>query len=328
MRYIDFADFVASASTRRHEFHQAYFAMYSSVFGGIVTDPVLMLIPADDHLVHRGDGVFETLKCVSGRIYNMQAHMERLVRSAAAVDLSLPEEPDGIARTAGETVRAGGRRECGIRVLVSRGPGSFGVNPRDCPASQLYVVAYRLGRPFMESHPQGARVRITDVPLKPPRLACAKVCNYVPNALMKKEAADAGADFAIAFDERGCLAEGAAENVGIVTRKGALLFPRPDRVLAGTTMLRVMDLASGLVRDGRLSDVAFADISREMLMQAAEVLIVGTSPDVTAVREIDGAGVGAGRPGPVYAMLSRELCTDMQTNDAVLTAVFDDGPPG
>jgi branched-chain amino acid aminotransferase len=296
--------------------------MYSSVYGGIVTDPALMMVPVDDHMVHRGDAVFETIKCVGGSLYALRAHLDRLEHSAGVVGQKLPGGVDEIARIVIETVRTGGRRDCLVRLIVSRGPGSFGVNPYDCPAAQVYVVVYRLSPPFMDTHPGGARVRTSAVPAKPGMFAGIKNCNYLPNVLMKKEAVDAGVDFVVGFTEGGLLTEGPTENAGIVTRDGALQFPRLGTILAGTTMLRVMELARHLVGAGELRRTELTDITRADVRQAAEFLIVGTTPNVAAACEFDGQPVGTGRPGPVCAKLGVLLQDDMRNNRGMLTPVF------
>jgi len=322
MRHIGMADLPAWFESLRKPHHAAYYAMYSSVYGGVVTDPVLMMVPVDDHMVHRGDAVFETLKCVDGALYNAGAHLQRLERSAAMVGQAMPASLEEISRLVVETVRQGGRRDCLVRLMISRGPGSFGVNPYDCPAPQIYCAAYRLDPPFMEKHPEGARVRRSAIPAKPGFFAEIKNCNYLPNVLMKKEAVDAGVDYVVGFTGRGLLTEGAAENAGIITRERELLFPKLDGILAGTTMLRVMELAAKLIESGDLRRTGFADITREDVLRAAEFLIVGTTPNVTAVREFDGMAVGAGRPGPAGQMLGALLQEDIRENRQLRTPVF------
>lgn len=294
----------------RQAFHRHYLAMYSSIIGGIVTDPLLMTVPLDDHLVHRGDGVFEMLKGVDGGLYNLDAHLRRLEASAAAIGIALPQAPPRLRQTVLETVRAAGVRDCAVRVYVSRGPGSFGVNPYDCPASQLYVVAGTLSPSFMTLHPQGATVNVSSVPLKPAFFATMKNCNYLPNVLMKKEAVDAGVDFVAGFDAAGRLTEGATENFGLVTAGRALICPRLDNVLCGTTMARVLELAQALVTDGTLSRVAYGDLTLADMHQAREILIFGTTTDVTRVRAFDGRMLP--EACPVFTALSRLLLEDIR----------------
>ena len=296
--------------------------MYAGDLEGIVTDPRLMLVPVDDHLVHRGDGIFETAKCVGGNIYNLAAHLDRLEHSAASIHLAPPMDRATLTDIIVQTVRAGGRRDCLIRVLLSRGPGSLGINPFDCPRAGLYVIAYAGHPPFLQAHPAGARIITSRVPVKPPFLAIIKTVNYLPNALMKREAAQAGVDFAVNFDEAGHLAEGATENIGLITPEGLLRLPKSDRILAGTTMNRVADLAAALVRRGVLAGVERADITRAEGYAAREVLIFGTTPDVAPVVEWDGRKIGAGGPGPVALALNALLERDIRENTAHQTPVW------
>ncbi|MEI6970500.1 MAG: aminotransferase class IV [bacterium] len=322
MRHIDKSSFLDVLESTRRPFHKNYYAMYSSHLGGITTDPVLMLVPVDDHVVHRGDGVFETFKCVNGSIYNLKAHLDRMAKAITSLAYQVPFSQEEMTGIVIETIRAGGHRDSLVRILVSRGPGGFGVNPYECPVSELYVTASRLPPPFMEAHPAGARVVISAVPIKPAFFAEIKACNYLPNVLMKKEAIDAGMDFAAGFDEKGYLAEGATENFGIVTQDRRLLFPKLEHILRGTTMLRVAELAEAMVADGSLQGVGFEAIPRQAVMDASEILIVGTTPDVTAVIEFGGKVVGNSKPGPVQQSLARLLAGDIAGNTAILTPVF------
>lgn len=321
--HLDWASLAASSERLAQPFHDKYYAMYSSVYGGIVTDPSLMLVPADDHVVHRGDGIFETLKCVDGSLYNLPAHLERLSVSADAVDLSLPCSEAELTELMRQTVRAGGRRDAQVRVLLSRGPGSLSVNPYDCPSPQLYIIAAALKPPFMEQHPEGARVKVSTIPVKPSFFATVKSCNYLPNVLMKKEAIDAGVDFVVSLDERGHLAESATENVAMVPTDGMLVVPRDEHILPGTTMKRALELAQSLIDKGMLTGIEERHITREDMLDAAEMLVIGTTPNVTAVAEFEGRRSMAGTSGPVFRALSALLADDILHNPAMRTPVFD-----
>jgi branched-chain amino acid aminotransferase len=302
-------------------YHDSYLAMYSSIYSGIVTDPVLMMVPIDDHMVHRGDGIFETFKCVDGAIYNFEEHLKRLQRSAANLDFRLPINMEQLRRTVIETTRAGGEHNSYIRLFISRGPGSFGVNPYDCPAAQLYVVITRAPQPFMTAHPKGASLGTSSIPVKHPFFAGVKNCNYLNNVLMKKEAVKAKVDFVVAFDETGRLGEGATENIGVVTSDSVLIFPSLDGILMGTTMMRIMELARNAVEDGILKKVCFGDIHMTDIENASEILIAGTTTNVTKVYSFDGSPVGSG-PSPVYEYLSRLLLEDIHHNPKIRTNVF------
>ena len=319
MKIIDSSNYLAVLEAGRKDWQKSYFAMYSSVLGGVVLDPVLMQVPIDDHLVHRGDGVFDTFKCVGHAAYNLEAHLRRLIRSASAIGLSWPLGIDDIRHLTLETLSQADQNTCYGRMMIARGPGSFGVSPYDSPEPTLYVVVYAMDVPFMDKHPEGARVRRSQVPVKPARLATVKNCNYLQNVMMKREALDLGVDFVVGFDDNGHLAEGATENCGIVTKSGNLLFPRMETVLDGTTMLRVMQLAESLVTVGDLASIAFHDITEEDVHQAAEMLILGTTQNVVSVREFNGSPVGSGRPGPVGQSLNAMLVRDIVTNGELRT---------
>ncbi len=299
-----------------------YFSMYSSIVGGIVTDPALMAIPVDDHLVHRGDGVFETLKCVEGGIYNLRAHLERLTHSAEGIRLAAPFSMKESENIIVQTVRAGGRQDVQIRVLLSRGPGSLGVNPNDCPEPQLYVITAPLVRPFMETRPNGARIGLSRIPPKPPPFAALKTCNYLPNALMAGEGSERGLDFMIGLDADAHVLEGPTENLAVVTDDGWFVTPDAPHVLPGTTLDRVMALAGPLVASGMLKGIRKERLPRSVLAHAREIFILGTSHDVVAVTEVEDERVGTGAPGPVFAQLSSLLRADIRTNKERRTEIF------
>lgn len=319
MKTIDLSNYLQVLDNLRKPWHKTYYALYSSVLGGVVLDPLLMQVPIDDHLVHRGDGVFDTFKCVGRGAYNLDGHLRRLMRSASAIGLAWPGGVEDIRALTLETLAAAGRDTCAGRVMIARGPGSFGVSPYDSPVPALYIVVYEAGKPFMATHPEGARVRRSRVPVKPARFATVKTCNYLPNVMMKREAVDWGVDFVVGFDSDGFMAEGATENFGIVSQAGELLFPRVEGVLDGTTMLRVMQLAERLVGSGGLTKIAFCDIAEADVRKAAELLVLGTPIHVVSACSFEGAPVGGGVPGPVGRALDSMLAFDIASNDALRT---------
>lgn len=284
-----------------------FFAFYSSLWGGVTTDPALMLVPLEDHLVHRGDGVFDSAKCIGGKVFNFDAHLARLFRCAEAVGLRPPWTPEEIRQLSREVIEAGGHPDCSLRLILSRGPGGMGAAPADSPAPALYIATYAIGEPFMASHPEGGRLVRSEITAKQPRFATVKSCNYIQNALMKAELAVRGADFICAFDARGFLAEGPVENDGIVTADGVLAFPKPDNILAGTTMNLCIEFGKALAAQGLVKGVERRDISEPDMFAAREIIATGTTIHVVSMREYEGRKIGDGRPGPVARELSRML---------------------
>ena len=300
-----------------------YLAMYSNWLGGIVTEPWLMSVPLDDHLVHRGDGVFEATKCLNGRIYLFERHLERLKRSATSIHLDLPLTRRELTALATAVVRAGGQRECMLRIFLSRGPGGFSTNPYECPQAGVYVVASRIHPPSEEIYALGANLGVSQVPAKSGFFAGVKSCNYLPNVLLKREAITHGWDFAICLDPDGYLAEGSTENMGLVDDGGTLLLPPPDNILEGTTAKRTVELAQGLVESGELAGVARRHLKVEELRTAAEVMLFGTTLDVLPVCRIDGKPVGDGQVGPVARKLRALILDDIANNPEMSTPVWE-----
>ena len=327
LRKLNLEDCERLAASFAKPYHQNYFAMYSSVLNGVVTHPFLMTVPMDDHMVHRGDGIFEVFKCVDGRIYNLKRHLERLERSARAIYLKLPVSLEELTRIVVETIRFTGQRDSLIRLFVSRGPGGFTTDPYECPASQLYVMVGRLNGYPDAFYSEGVRAKSSSVPIKKSYFANIKSCNYLPNVLMKKEAVDNQVEFTVSVDENGFLGEGSTENVGVVTRDGRLKLPKFSRILQGTTVIRAMELAGALVAAGTLQDVVFEDITLTEAYSSAEILLFGTTFDILPVVTFDRHTIGNGAPGPVFRGVRERLRWDIYKNPATQTPVFEDGPP-
>jgi branched-chain amino acid aminotransferase len=161
----------------------------------------------------------------------------------------------------------------------------------------------RLKPPSPEKYEKGVRVITAPFLAKDPVIATMKTCSYIQNVLVKKAALDAGADYAVCFGRDGLMTESSTENIAIVSRAGELLAPEWSLILSGSTLKRLMDLAGGLVREGRLAAVRHTGITRAMVREAAEALVCSTSTDVLRIVSWDGEPLGPGRPGPA----AREL---------------------
>lgn len=299
-----------------------YLAMYSSWYGGIVTDPALMTVPVDDHIVHRGDGVFEVFKCTDWNIYALDRHLDRMQSSMDAFFLEPPVSREQMIEIIRETIRAANRGTCLVRLFVSRGPGSFSASPYDTVGSQLYVVVLAREPADPETYRDGVKLVTSGIPVKFDYFANMKNCNYLPNVMMKKEAADLGSDFSVSVDENGFLAEGSTENIGIVSKGGELLVPRFSHILRGITVSRAMELAQGLT-GAELTGVRQTDITPEEASNAAEIIIFGTFFNILSAVEYDGHRVGDGRPGHIAKRLLELMREDETKNPEMLTPVMD-----
>ncbi|KAE9448878.1 hypothetical protein C3L33_19196, partial [Rhododendron williamsianum] len=187
---------------------EQYLAMYSSIYGGITVDPAAMVIPMDDHMVHRGHGVFDTAAIMDGHLYELDQHLDRIIS-----------------------------------------------------------------------------------------------VNYLPNVLSKMEAEENGGYAAIWLDEEGYVAEGPNMNVAFVNKDKELLMPHFDKILSGCTARRVLVLAEGLVKEGKLSGMRVGNVTVEEGKRADEMMLIGSGVLVRSVVQWDEQIIGDGKEGPVSQAL-------------------------
>lgn len=280
-----------------------FYAMYSSVLGAIVTEPALMVLPLDDHMAHRGHAVFDTATLVHGMLYQLDPHLDRLLRSAALARIDPPYAREQLRRIILDTVAAGGRRDGSVRYWLSAGPGGFGLGPGECVGSSFYVIVFEQEAYPERYYTEGMKVVTSTIPVKPPLFARTKSTNYLPNVLVVLEANERGADNGIFVDQRGMIAEASNMNVAFVTRDGVFRHPRFDAILSGITILRVLEFAERLVKSRELKDIRIGDISLAEAREAAEMMLIGSSIKVAPVVQWDGNAIGNGRPGLIAKKL-------------------------
>ncbi len=290
-----------------------FWAFYSSQLGGIVTDPALMVIPFDDHMVHRGHGVFDTAAIVDGKIYDLEAHLDRFARSARTSKLQLPWTRDEMRDIIVGTTAVSGKQDGSIRYWISSGPGSLGLTPAAQAEPGFFVMIFA-GLSYPESwYTEGLRVMTTTYPIKPPLYAVTKSTNYLPNVLMQMEAQELGLDNGIFVNEAGNVGECSNMNVAFVTEEGVFKHPRFDHILAGCTSLRILELAITLVTRNLIQGVQVCDIAVAEARAAREMMLLGSSVKVAPVVEWDRKPVGDGKPGAVAKALRELLEVDMRS---------------
>jgi 4-amino-4-deoxychorismate lyase len=290
---------------------QQYFALYSSILGGVVTDPALMVIPFDDHMVHRGHAVFDTAAIVNGMMYQLEAHLNRFERSASMARIPLPFPRSQMRDIILETAGSSGQREAAVRYWASVGPGGFGLAPSECVGSSFHVMIYAATKTPASVYREGLKFITSSIPIKPPYFARCKSTNYLPNVLVVMEAKDKGADNGIFIDAHGMIGESSNMNVAFVTPERVLRHPTFDAILAGCTVTRLLELARTLVDNGQLKDIVIADVSVEEAHEAVEMLLVGSSVHVAPITQWDGKPVGDGKPGPIAKALLELIEMDM-----------------
>ena len=299
-----------------------YYAFYSSQLGGIVTDPALMVIPFDDHMVHRGHGIFDTAGLVDGRIYDLEAHLDRFLLSAERSKLRIAPPRAEMREIIVKTTAASGKRHGSIRYWLSSGPGSLELTPAAGSEPGFFVMVFAglqyPGRWLTE----GARVMTTTYPIKAPIYAITKATNYLPNVLMQMEAKAAGFDTGVFIDLDEHVGEGSNMNVAFVTNDSVLVHPKFDHILAGCTSLRLLDLANALRDRGVLKAIEVRDIPVAEARAAREMLLLGSSVKVVSIVQWDDQMIGDGKPGPVAKAMLQLLEDDMRHGDRLIDVPY------
>jgi 4-amino-4-deoxychorismate lyase len=297
-------------------------AFYSSQLGGIVTDPALMVLPIDDHMVHRGHGIFDTAGVVGGKIYDLEAHLDRFILSAERSRLRLPGSREEMRDIIVRTTAVSGQREGSIRYWLSSGPGSLELTPAPGAEPGFFVIVFA-GLSYPDRwYADGLRVMTTNYPIKPSFYAITKSTNYLPNVLMQMEAKDAGFDNGVFIDAAGHVGESSNMNVAFVTRHDVLVHPKFDHILSGCTSLRLLELAQSLRREGLLSGIEVRDIPVAEARASREMLLIGSSVKVAPVVQWDAQAIGDGKPGPVARALLRVLEEDMRGSNRLIDVPY------
>jgi len=298
-----------------------YYAHYSSLLGGIVTDPALMVLPIDDHMVHRGHGVFDTTTLVNGMLYQLDEHLERFIGSAELARIPLPFPREQLRQIILDTAAVSGHRDASVRFWLSAGPGGFSLDPKECIGSGFYVMIFK-SEVYPESfYTEGVKVVTSTVPIKPPFFARVKSTNYLPNVLVVLEAKERGANNGIFIDQKGMVGESSNMNVAFVTKDRVFRHPPFDSILSGVTVQRIIQLARQLVEQGELHDIVIGDISAEEGRGAAEMLLIGSTIKVAPVVQWDNRPIGDGKPGPIAKKLFDLWYEDIRTSTQQLVKV-------
>jgi branched-chain amino acid aminotransferase len=249
-----------------------------------------------DHGLLYGDGVFEGIRAYSGRVFMLKEHIDRLYRSAKAIALEIPMTKAAMIRAVVRTCRANKTMNGYIRLVVTRGVGSLGLNPFNCKKAQIIIIAgsiqlypaklYREGLSIItvgtvRNHPEAINPSI-------------KSLNYLNNILAKIEAINGNVEEAIMLNHNGFVSEATGDNIFLVKGRSLITPPVYAGVLEGITRDVVMTLA----RDAGYQ-VRESMMNRYDLYNADEVFLTGTAAEVIPVVDIDKRSIGEGKPGKV-----------------------------
>ena len=257
-----------------------------------------------DHGLLYGDGVFEGIRVYSGRVFELEAHIDRLYESAKSIRLEITIGKAELSSAVTETVAAGEIADGYVRLLVTRGVGTLGLNPFVCRKSSIIIIADSIQLYPEELYEKGMKVvsanTVRNHPLAiPPQ---AKTLNYLNNILAKIEALDSGVPEVIMYNHEGFVAEASGDNVLIV--KDGIVYAPPAEAgaLPGITRAIVIKLAKG-----ENIQVVEKNLTRFDLYVADEFFLTGTAAEIIGIVEIDKRVIGEGRPGPVTNLLRKKF---------------------
>ena len=247
-----------------------------------------------DHGLLYGDGVFEGIRSYHGLVFRLDQHLDRLFESAHTLMLNIPLTKKEIQKALIQTLKANGLKDAYIRLVVTRGTGDLGLDPRKCKQAALFIITDKITLYPKEYYENGLKiVTVPTVRNLPEALnPQIKSLNYLNNILAKIEATNAGVEEAILLNAQGYVTECTGDNIFFVRGKRLVTPPPYVGILKGITRQAVMDVAPALGLT-----VCEDVFTRHDLYTAEEVFLTGTAAEIIPVVRIDNRVIGSGKPG-------------------------------
>jgi len=257
-----------------------------------------------DHGLLYGDGIFEGIRAYNGVVFKLREHIDRLFRSAHTIMLQIPVKKEEMIQIVLETLRKNNVKDAYIRLVVTRGVGDLGINPRKCSKPTIIVITDKIALHEGEAKERGVTAMLSWVKRDPVDATTHEIksLNYLNSILAKIEANTSGVDEAICLDKNGFVCEGVAENIFTVKKGKIFTPPSYTGALPGITAEAVMNLARKLGYE-----VVEKNITPYELFNADEVFFTGTAAEIVPVREINKRLIGNGVPGPTTKKLMEEF---------------------
>jgi branched-chain amino acid aminotransferase len=267
------------------------------------------MVSVFDHGLLYGDGVFEGIRAYAGRIFRLEAHLDRLYASAKGICLEIPLARAKMGAMVVEAYTKSGMRDAYLRLVVTRGAGDLGLDPRKCTKPTVICIVDTIRLWPQECYERGLTCVTAATPSShrenlSPRV---KSLNYLAHILAKIEGIAASVDEVVMLDASGYVTEASGMNLFAVANHTLRTPPPWSGILRGVTRDAVMDLA----RDAGYG-VEESPLNRYDLYTADEVFLTGTAAEVVGVSRLDGRSIGTGSAGPVtkdLALRFRALAT-------------------
>jgi len=257
-----------------------------------------------DHGLLYGDGVFEGLRSYRGKVFRLREHVVRLYESARAIWLEIPMTQEAMCDAVNEAVRINKIDDGYVRLLVTRGAGTLGLDPNRCSNPQVIIIADVISLYPKELYEKGLEIVTVSVQRTSPAALSPRIksLNYLNNILAKIEGLQAGCIEALMLNHKGEVAECTGDNVFLV-RKGVLYTPPLDAgILGGITRDAVIELAR---TEG--VEVRETALTKHDVYVADECFLTGTAAEVVPVVKVDSRTIGTGKPGPVTCDLEKRF---------------------
>jgi branched-chain amino acid aminotransferase len=253
-----------------------------------------------DHGLLYGDGVFEGIRAYNGVVFKLKEHIDRLYRSAHAIMLQIPLTKEKMIQAVVGTLRKNKLKDAYIRLVVTRGVGDLGLDPRKCPKQSIIIITDAISIMSSEAKEKGISTMISWVKRNSVDATTHEIksLNYLNSVLAKIEATANGVDEAICLDKNGFVSEGVGENLLIVKDGKIFTPPSSTGALAGITAQVAIKLAKNLGYN-----VTETNITPFQLFTADEAFFTGTAAEIVPIREVNKRQIGNGRPGPVTKKL-------------------------
>lgn len=257
-----------------------------------------------DHGFLYGDGVFEGIRAYNGVVFKLKEHVDRLYRSAHAIMLNIPLTKEEMIQAVVATLRLNKMKDSYIRLIVSRGVGDLGLDPRKCPKPTVIIITDTINIKAGNAKETGITTMFSWVRRNPVDATTHEIksLNYLNSILAKIEANNNGVDEAMCLENNGYIAEGVGENVFIVKNSELFSPPTSTGALAGITAEVVVSIAAKLG-----IKVTITNLTPFMLFSADEAFFTGTAMEMVPIREVNKRPIGTGKPGPVTKKLMVEF---------------------
>ncbi|MBN1538694.1 MAG: branched-chain-amino-acid transaminase [Candidatus Thermoplasmatota archaeon] len=257
-----------------------------------------------DHGLLYGDGIFEGIRIYDGNIFKLDKHLERLYESAKTITLNIPLSFKELRDACIDAVRTNKLRDGYIRLMVTRGIGDLGLDPRKCPKATVIIIVDKISLFPAEFYEKGLEVATVPTTRNMADALCPKVksLNYLNNVLAKIEANNIGVPEGIMLNSLGFVTEGTGDNIFSVKNSTLRTPPTFDGALAGITRNTVIEIAD---RFGYTCEKK--TLTRHDLYNSDECFLTGTAAELIPVIRIDGRTIGKGEPGEIFIKLLEEF---------------------